>query len=71
MTPKQWLALFSFYISYLFFGASVFYLIEHKAEAENRAAEIQSRNDINGNIKLDAIPSNNDNNKIQFTQPTD
>lgn len=71
MTPKQWLALFCFYISYLFFGASVFYLIEHKAEAESRAAEIQSRNDINGNIKFGAIPANSNNNKIRFTQPTE
>lgn len=49
MSPKQWLALFCFYISYLFFGASVFYHIEHGLEARRRAIDLQHRIDINGN----------------------
>lgn len=49
MSPKQWLALFCFYISYLFFGASVFYHIEHELEAKRRAIDLQHRIDINGN----------------------
>lgn len=49
MSPKQWLALFCFYISYLFFGASVFYHIEHELEAKRRAISLQHRIDINGN----------------------
>lgn len=48
MSPKQWLALFCFYISYLFFGASVFYHIEHEAEAQRRVADLESRLEING-----------------------
>lgn len=50
MSPKQWLALFCFYISYLFFGASVFYHIEHELEAHRRAIDLQNRIDINGNF---------------------
>lgn len=48
MSPKQWLALFCFYLTYLFFGASIFYHIEHVLEAENRANDLQLRIDING-----------------------
>lgn len=49
MSPKQWLALFSFYISYLLFGASVFYHIERDLEIWNYANELQRRIDVHGN----------------------
>lgn len=49
MTPKQWLALFCFYISYLLFGASIFYHIERDLEVKNYAIELQRRIDVNGN----------------------
>lgn len=52
MSPKQWLALFCFYISYLFFGASVFYHIEHEAEAQRRVSDLEDRIEINGKQKL-------------------
>lgn len=48
MSPKQWLALLCVYISYLVFGASVFYYIEHGIETEKRAAQLQKRIQING-----------------------
>lgn len=49
MSPKQWLALLCFYVSYLFFGASIFHHIEHGVELENRAEKLQERIEINGN----------------------
>lgn len=55
MSPKQWLALFCFYISYLFFGASVFYHIEHELEATQRAYDLQHRIDIKGNNRAETI----------------
>lgn len=48
MSPKQWLALLCFYVSYLFFGASIFYHIEHGIEVENRASQLQERIEVNG-----------------------
>lgn len=50
MTPRQWLALFCFYISYLLFGASIFYHIERESEARNYGEELQRRIDVNGNL---------------------
>ncbi|XP_031638727.1 open rectifier potassium channel protein 1 [Contarinia nasturtii] len=47
MTPRQWLALFFFYISYLLFGASVFYHIEHEEELKHFSNDVQRRIDIN------------------------
>lgn len=47
MTPKRWLALLVFYISYLLFGASIYYHIESKQEVEQRAVDIQERIEIN------------------------
>lgn len=52
MSPKQWLALFCFYLTYLFFGASIFYLIERVLEEENRASDLKDRIAINGNETL-------------------
>lgn len=49
MSPKQWLALFCFYITYLLFGASIFYHIERDLEARNFGMELQRRIDVNGN----------------------
>lgn len=50
MTPRQWLALFGFYISYLLFGASIFYHIERESEARSYGEELQRRIDVNGNL---------------------
>lgn len=48
MSPKQWLALLFFYVSYLIFGASIFYHIEHGLEAEKRAYQLEERIEVNG-----------------------
>lgn len=48
MTPKQWFALLSFYIFYLFLGASVFYHEEYRLETERRSAALAERIEING-----------------------
>lgn len=48
MSPKQWFALLCFFISYLFFGASVFYHFEQELETERRSQELQERINING-----------------------
>lgn len=48
MSPKQWFSLLGFYISYLFFGASVFYHMEHKLETERRIEALNARIEING-----------------------
>lgn len=50
MSPRQWLALLCFYTIYLFFGASIFYHIEHDYEMERRAEHLESRIVINGNF---------------------
>lgn len=47
MSPRQWLALFCFYITYLLFGASIFYHIERDIEVKNYAIELQRRIDVN------------------------
>lgn len=49
MSPRQWFSLLAFYISYLFFGASVFFHNEHKLEIERRAVAHAERIEINGN----------------------
>lgn len=51
MSPRQWLALFFFYISYLLFGASIFYHIERDLEVHKIGEELQRRIDVNGKIK--------------------
>jgi hypothetical protein len=48
MSPKQWLALLTFYLSYLFFGATVFYYLEQELETERRAVALMERIEING-----------------------
>lgn len=48
LAPRQWIILLTFYTTYLMFGACVFYHIEHNAETERRAKELQARIDING-----------------------
>lgn len=50
MSPKQWLALLAFYVSYLFFGASVFYHFEHKLETERRSIAKQNQLSLNGKL---------------------
>ncbi len=52
MSPKQWLALLCVYISYLFFGANMFYYIEHAKELENRAAQLNERIAVNGRYSI-------------------
>ncbi|XP_059621485.1 open rectifier potassium channel protein 1 [Phlebotomus argentipes] len=47
MSPKQWLAMLTFYVSYLFFGASVFYTLEQDLETERRIQALQDRIDVN------------------------
>lgn len=49
MSPKQYFSLLAFYISYLFFGASVFYHGEHRMETERRTVARAERIEINGN----------------------
>jgi hypothetical protein len=51
MSPRQWWSLLAFYISYLFFGASVFYHNEHKLETERRAVAHAERIQMNGNYR--------------------
>lgn len=48
MSPKQWLALLLFYISYLFFGASIFYHSEQRLETIRRAEALAERIEVNG-----------------------
>lgn len=56
MSPKQWFSLLAFYISYLFFGASVFYHGEHRLETERRAVAHAERIEINGNyFQIDSL----------------
>lgn len=50
MSPKQWLALLCFYFSYLLFGASIFYHIEHDLETITRQDTYNSRMAVNGKI---------------------
>uniref|UniRef100_A0A1B0GNB5 Potassium channel domain-containing protein n=1 Tax=Phlebotomus papatasi TaxID=29031 RepID=A0A1B0GNB5_PHLPP len=47
MSPRQWLAMLAFYVSYLFFGASVFYTLEQDLETERRIQALQDRIDVN------------------------
>ncbi|XP_055380306.1 open rectifier potassium channel protein 1 [Condylostylus longicornis] len=51
MSFKRWLALLFFYVSYLFFGASIYYVIEHNEESAERAIALQDRIKINAYIK--------------------
>jgi hypothetical protein len=56
MSPKQWFSLLVFYISYLFFGAMVFYHGEHRLETERRAVALAERIEINGNyFQIDIV----------------
>lgn len=48
LTTGQWIALSTFYTTYLFFGAIVFYHIEHELEAERRYKALEARIEING-----------------------
>lgn len=52
MSPKQFLALILFYMSYLFFGASVYYTLEQELETAEREEKLQKRLDINGRLAL-------------------
>lgn len=48
MSPNRWILLLIFYISYLLFGAAIYYHIEHGEEKEARAEELKERIEING-----------------------
>lgn len=50
MSRKQFLALLLFYVSYLFFGASVYYTLEQELETADREVKLLKRIDINGEI---------------------
>lgn len=50
LATRQWIALSTFYTSYLIFGAAVFYHIEHELEGERRASALQARIDVNGDL---------------------
>ncbi|GAB0094942.1 open rectifier potassium channel protein 1 [Sergentomyia squamirostris] len=58
MSPKQWLAMLAFYVSYLFFGASVFYTLEQELETERRIQALQDRVDVNELLVEYLVPSN-------------
>ncbi|XP_075155041.1 open rectifier K[+] channel 1 [Haematobia irritans] len=47
MSPKRMILLLIFYISYLMFGASIYYHIEHNLENQRRAEELKERIAIN------------------------
>ncbi|XP_059222681.1 open rectifier potassium channel protein 1 [Stomoxys calcitrans] len=47
MSPKRMILLLIFYISYLMFGASIYYHIEHGLEYHRRAEELKERIAIN------------------------
>ncbi|KAH8245592.1 hypothetical protein KR032_012254 [Drosophila birchii] len=47
MSPNRWILLLIFYISYLMFGAAIYYHIEHGEEKEARAEELKARIEIN------------------------
>ncbi|CRK98020.1 CLUMA_CG011389, isoform A, partial [Clunio marinus] len=60
LSPKQWFSLLAFYISYLFFGASVFYHEEHRLETERRAVAYAERVEINALLVRYIAPNNSD-----------
>ncbi|XP_017085622.1 open rectifier potassium channel protein 1 [Drosophila eugracilis] len=47
MSPNRWILLLIFYISYLMFGAAIYYHIEHGEEKISRAEERKEQVDIN------------------------
>ncbi|XP_020805062.1 open rectifier potassium channel protein 1 isoform X2 [Drosophila serrata] len=47
MSPNRWILLLIFYISYLMFGAAIYYHIEHGEEKEARAEKLKERIEIN------------------------
>lgn len=52
MSPKQFIALMLFYVSYLFFGASLYYTLEQELETADREEKLQKRLDIHGNFSI-------------------
>lgn len=48
LNTRQWVALMTFYTAYLFFGAIVFYHIEHELEGQRRAQALEARIEVNG-----------------------
>lgn len=55
MSPKRMVLLLIFYISYLMFGASIYYHIEHGLEYHKRAEELKERIAINGKLETSSI----------------
>ncbi|XP_016951713.1 open rectifier potassium channel protein 1 isoform X3 [Drosophila biarmipes] len=58
MSPNRWILLLIFYISYLMFGAAIYYHIEHGEEKLARAAEMKEQVDINEYL-LDELADKN------------
>ncbi|XP_017002353.2 open rectifier potassium channel protein 1 isoform X1 [Drosophila takahashii] len=58
MSPNRWILLLIFYISYLMFGAAIYYHIEHGEEKLARAAEWKEQVDINEYL-LDELADKN------------
>ncbi|XP_036677049.2 open rectifier potassium channel protein 1 isoform X1 [Drosophila suzukii] len=58
MSPNRWILLLIFYISYLMFGAAIYYHIEHGEEKLARAAEMKEQVDINEYL-LDELSDKN------------
>uniref|UniRef100_A0A1L8DDH0 Putative open rectifier potassium channel protein 1 n=1 Tax=Nyssomyia neivai TaxID=330878 RepID=A0A1L8DDH0_9DIPT len=58
MSLKQWLVMLAFYVSYLFFGASVFYTLEQELETERRIQALQDRIDVNELLVEYLVPYN-------------
>jgi len=48
MSPNRWILLLIFYISYLMFGAAIYYHIEHGEEKISRAEQRKAQIAING-----------------------
>ncbi|XP_068159677.1 open rectifier potassium channel protein 1 [Drosophila tropicalis] len=58
MSPNRWILLLIFYISYLMFGAAIYYHIEHAEEKQARAEELKERIAINEYL-LDELADKN------------
>ncbi|XP_062140433.1 LOW QUALITY PROTEIN: open rectifier potassium channel protein 1 [Drosophila sulfurigaster albostrigata] len=59
MSPNRWILLLIFYISYLLFGAAIYYHIEHGEEKEARAEELKERIEIHDYL-LDQLSDKNE-----------
>ena len=51
MNKKQWIALLVVYVTYLLFGAGVFFIIETKLEAQRRSEKYFLYRNITGKME--------------------